>query len=271
MAKIINKEQIAPNIHQFDVEAPMIAAKAQPGQFLIAIPDEFSERTPMTISDWDTEEGTVTFIFLEIGASTEIMSKMKEGDEFYSFTMPLGNSYDIEQFGTVGLVGGCYGIGAIYPLARALRNESNKVICYSEARSNFLLYWKEKLEEFSDNVKYATGDGSYGEKGHAYDLLQKDLSEGMKYDRIIVVGCTYLMYRISELTRKYNIKTIVSMNTVMIDGTGMCGACRLEVGNTTKFACVDGPHFDGHEVNWDIILSRRKAYLSEEIVSKERW
>ncbi|MCD4679976.1 MAG: sulfide/dihydroorotate dehydrogenase-like FAD/NAD-binding protein [Bacteroidales bacterium] len=271
MAKIINKKQIAPNIHQCEVEAPLIASKALPGQFLIAIPNEFSERTPMTISDWDTKKGTVTFIFLEIGASTEVMTKLKKGDEFYSFTGPLGKAYDVDKYGTVGLIAGCYGIGAIYPAAKAFKAKGNKVISYSEARSNFLLYWNDKLEEVSSEVRYATVDGSLGKKGHAYDLLEDDLKAGMKFDRIIAVGCSYLMYRVSQLTRPYNIKTIVSMNTVMIDGTGMCGACRLVVGNKTKFACVDGPHFDGHQVDWDIVLSRRKAYLEEEIISKERW
>ncbi len=271
MATIINKEQIAPNIHLCEVEAPLIASKAAAGQFLIAIPNEYSERTPMTIADWDTDKGTVTFIFLEIGASTEMMTKMKKGDDFYSFTGPLGKPYEVEKYGTVGLIAGCYGIGAIYPAAKAFREKGNKVISYSEARGKYLLYWNDKLEEASTEVRYATADGSLGMKGHAYDLLEDNLKSGMKFDMIIAVGCTYLMYRISQLTLPYKIKTIVSMNTVMIDGTGMCGACRLEVGSGTKFACVDGPHFDGHKVNWDIILSRRKAYLKEEIISKERW
>lgn len=271
MAKILHKQQIAPNVHECVVEAPLIAAKAKAGQFLIAIPDEYSERTPMTIADWDTKKGTVTFIFLEIGASTEIMTGMQPGDEFYSFTGPLGKPYEIEKYGTVALVAGCYGIGAIYSAAKAFKKAGNKVISYSEARSSFLLYWNEKLEEASDEVRFVTVDGSKGRKGHAYDALEEDIKSGMKLDRIIAVGCSYLMYRVSELTRPYEVPTIASMNTVMIDGTGMCGACRLEVGEGTKFACVDGPHFDGHKINWDIVLSRRKAYLDEEIISKERW
>jgi ferredoxin--NADP+ reductase len=174
------------------------------------------------------------------------------------------------DFGRVALVGGCYGIGGIYPAARTLKKMGNTVSCYSEARSDFLLYWDEKLEETADEVKYSTSDASKGYKGHAHDRLQADLEAGIQYDRIIAVGCTFMMYRISQVTRPYGIKTIVSMNPIMIDGTGMCGACRIEVGGSTRFACVDGPHFDGHQVDWDLILARRKAYLEDEIVSQER-
>ena len=270
MVKILEKKQIVPNIHSCIVEAKDVARKALPGQFLIIIPDEYSERIPITISDWDAKKGTVTFIFLEIGASTQRLAELKPGDEIYSFTGPLGKAFEIDKFGTVALVGGCYGIGGIYPVARALKKKGNKVICYSEARSKFLLYWNNKLEEISDEVRYATTDGSLGTKGHSHDELEENLRSGKKFDRVIAIGCTFMMYRISEVTRPYDIKTIVSMNPVMIDGTGMCGACRLEVGGQTKFACVDGPHFDGHKVNWDIILARRRAYFEEEIISKER-
>ena len=270
MTKILERKQIAPNIHSCTVKTPDVAKKAQPGQFVIIIPDEFSERTPITIADWDEKKGTVTFVFLEIGSATQRLAKLNAGDEIYSFTGPLGRSIEIEKIGTVALIGGCYGIGGIYPVARALKKAGNKVICYSEARSSFLLYWNNKLEEVSDEVRYATVDGSLGEKGHAYDLLEENLKSGMKIDRIIAIGCTYMMYRVSETTRPFEVKTIISMNPVMIDGTGMCGACRVVVDGETKFACVDGPHFDGHKIDWDIVLSRRKAYLEEEIISQER-
>ena len=270
MVKIKEKTKIAPNIHSCTVEAPDIARKALPGQFVIIIPDEYSERIPMTIADWDAKKGTVTFIFLEIGASTQKLAEFKQGDDLYSFTGPLGKPMEIKKFGTVALVGGCYGIGGIYPVARALKEKGNKIICFSEARSKFMLYWNEKLEEISDEVRYATVDGSLGIKGHAYDDIEENLKAGKKFDRIIAIGCTLMMYRVSESSRPFGIETIVRMNTVMIDGTGMCGACRLVVGGKTKFACVDGPHFNGHKVDWDIILSRRKAYLDEEIISQER-
>ncbi len=268
--QILERSEIAPNVHACKVLAADIAAKTRPGQFIIVIPDEFSERTPITISDWDVEEGTISFIFLDIGSSTNSLAQMNAGDEIYSLTGPLGQAFEIKKYGKVALVGGCYGIGGIYPAARALRESGNQVICYSEARSSFLLYWNEKLEQVSNQVRYATADGSLGFKGHAHDELEQDLKNGAGYDMVFAVGCTFMMYRISQVTRPFGVKTMVSMNPIMIDGTGMCGACRIEVGGTTKFACVDGPHFDGHEVDWDVILSRRKAYLEEEIISGER-
>jgi ferredoxin--NADP+ reductase len=270
MMRIVDRSEIAPNVHSCTVHAPDIAAKVKPGQFIIVIPDMYSERTPITVGDWDQKEGTISFIFLDIGASTGSMAQLGPGDEIYSLTGPLGRAFEIGKFGTVALVGGCYGIGGIFPAARALREAGNRVVCYPEARSSFLLYWNKKLEQVSDEVRYATADGSLGHKGHAHDLIRQDLESGTRYDRVIAVGCTFMMYRISEVTRPFGLKTIVSMNPIMIDGTGMCGACRIEVGGNTRFACVDGPHFDGHEVNWEVIMSRRKAYLEEEIISGER-
>ena len=270
MARILENTEIAPNVFECTVSARDIAAKVKPGQFIIIIPDEYSERTPVTVADWDVENGTITFVFLAIGSSTEKLTELSPGDEIFSLTGPLGKAFEMKEFGRVALVGGCYGIGGIFPAARAMKEHGNEVICYSEARSNFLLYWDEKLEEIADEVKYATTDASKGYKGHAHDQLQTDLEKGTSYDRVLAVGCTFMMYRISEVTRPYGLKTIVSMNPIMIDGTGMCGACRIEVDGTTRFACVDGPHFDGHLVDWDLILARRKAYLEEEIVSQER-
>jgi ferredoxin--NADP+ reductase len=270
MVRIIEKEHIAPNVHCYIIDAPAVARKAEAGQFVIVIPDKYSERIPITIADFDAAEGTVTIVFLEIGAATQCLAALKQGESIYSFTGPLGRPFEIEDFGKVALVGGCYGIGGIYPAIKALKKKSNTVICYSEARSKFLFYWNKKLEEASDEVRYATVDGSAGVKGHAWDALANDLLGGERFEQVIAVGCTYMMYRISEATRPYHIRTIVSMNPVMIDGTGMCGACRLAVGGETKFACVDGPHFDGHQVDWDVVLTRRRAYLEEEIISKER-
>jgi len=270
MVKVIDRYEIAPNVHECTVSAPDVAAKVRAGQFIIIIPDEYSERTPITVADWNKKNGTITFIFLAIGSSTEKLTELGPGDEIFSLTGPLGQAFEVEKFGRVALVGGCYGIGGIFPAARALKELGNEVVCYSEARSNFLLYWDEKLEAVSDEVKYATTDASKGFKGHANDQLRTDLESGVKYDRVIAIGCTFMMYQISQVTRPYELKTIVSMNPIMIDGTGMCGACRIEVDGTTRFACVDGPHFDGHLVDWNLILARRKAYLEEEIVSLER-
>ncbi len=268
--KILEKKIIAPNVHEMTLFAPEIAAKALPGQFGIAISDEYSERTPVTLSDWDPEHGSVTVVFLEVGAATKGLADLNTGDEVYSFSGPLGKPFEIAKFGKVGLVGGCYGIGAIYRAAKALRQAGNEVVSFSEARSRFLLYWNEKLEEASDEVRYSTSDGSLGSKGHAHDLLGNNLRDGEHFDRIIAVGCTFMMFRICQVTKPFKVKTIVSMNPIMIDGTGMCGACRLSIGGKTRFACVDGPHFDGHEVDWDVVLARRKAYLEEEIIAGER-
>lgn len=270
MVKIIEKISIAPNIHSVTVLAPDISRKARPGQFVIVIPDEYSERIPITIADWNENNGTVTFVFLEIGAATKRLAELQQDDQIYSFTGPLGQPLELDDFGKVALIGGCYGIGGIYPVARALKEKKNTVIIFSEARSSFLLYWNESLEMVSDEVRYATVDGSKGLKGHSHDDLLSCLTAGERFNRVIAIGCTFMMYRISEITRPYNIKTLVSLNPVMIDGTGMCGACRVVVDGATKFACVDGPHFDGHLIDWDIILSRRKAYLEEEIISQER-
>jgi ferredoxin--NADP+ reductase len=267
---VADRYEIAPNVHACIIRAKDIAAKVQPGQFIITIPDEFSERTPITVADWDRGAGTISVIFLDIGASTSSLARLGPGDEIYSVTGPLGRPFEIKEYGNVALVGGCYGIGGIFPAARAMKEKGNRVVCYSEARSKFLLYWNDKLEQVSDQVKYATADGSLGFKGHSHDQLEMDLQRGVTYDLVIAVGCTFMMYRISETTRPYGLKTVVSMNPIMIDGTGMCGACRLEVDGATRFACVDGPHFDGHKVDWDVILARRRAYLEEEIISGER-
>jgi ferredoxin--NADP+ reductase len=268
--KILEKKIIAPNVHEMTLSAPATAAKALPGQFGIVIPGKYSERTPVTLSDWDTERGSVTVVFLEVGAATKELADLRTGDEIYSFSGPLGKPFAIERVGKVGLVGGCYGIGAIFRAAQAFRLAGNEVVSFSEARSKFLLYWNEKLEEVSDEVRYSTSDGSLGSKGHAHDLLERNLGEGERFDLIIAVGCTFMMFRIAQVTRPFKVKTIVSMNPIMIDGTGMCGACRLSIGGKTRFACVDGPHFDGHEVDWDVVLARRKAYLEEEIIAGER-
>jgi len=271
MTRIIEKQMIAPNVHEVVVEAADVAAKAKAGQFVIVIADEFSERVPITISDMNITDGTITFIFLEIGASTRRLAELQIGDDIYSFTGPLGKPFNVENVGNVALIGGCYGIGGIYPAIKAFKEAGNNVTAFIEARSSFLLYWDKKLEEAADKVIYSTGDGSKGTKGHSADALESLLGGGTKYDLVIGVGCTYMMYKVSEITRPFGVKTIVSMNPVMIDGTGMCGACRLAVGGKTKFACVDGPHFDGHQIDWDIVLSRRQAYLTEEVISHERW
>ena len=269
MTKIIERDMVVPNIHVLTVEAPLIASKIKPGQFVIVKVDEPGERVPLTVADWDAEKGTVSSIFMQVGTSTRKLAALQSGDEVPTFVGPLGKDIEIERFGTVACVGGCYGIGSILPVARALKAAGNRVLSFIEARSRFLLYWEEKLKEVSDEVIVSTNDRSLGKKGHNSDRLVEMLDEGRRLDRVIAIGCTFMMYDVSEATRSHETKTIVSLNPVMVDGTGMCGACRVEVGGATKFACVDGPDFDGHEVDWDLLLARRKAYVREETLSEE--
>jgi ferredoxin--NADP+ reductase len=207
---------------------------------------------------------------LQIGTSTYKLSELEPGDTVPTFVGPLGKALELGQWGTVLCAGGCYGIGSIFPIARALKEKGNRVICFIEGRSKFLLYWLDRLEAVSDQVLLATKDGSIGQKegypGVVHDLLEA----GEPVDRVIAIGCTFMMYQMAQTTRPFEVKTIVSLNPVMIDGTGMCGACRVVVNGETKFACVDGPDFDAHQVDWDLLFSRRKAYLGPETDSAER-
>ncbi len=266
MYKIIEKRMIVPNIHLMRVLAPAVAKKCLPGQFVIVMVDEKGERIPLSISDWDRNEGIITIVFMEVGTSTRKLAKLKEGDELFALAGPLGSPSEISKFGTVLCVGGCYGIGTIYPISRALKEEGNRVITLLEARSSFLLYWEEKLRSVSDELLLLTRDGTAGLSGHVPTAI-KEIAQKEKIDRVIVNGCTFLLMVASEATKPFGIKTVVSLNPIMIDGTGMCGVCRVSISGKTKFACVDGPDFDGHEVDWETLLMRRSAYLKEEFES----
>ncbi len=255
---------IVPNLHEFIVEAPAVAESVEAGNFVIVRPDEFGERTPLSVADWDREAGTVTSIFMQVGGSTAKLAALKPGDTIPTYAGPLGKETEIENFGTVLCVAGCYGIGSIYPVARALKAAGNKVHALIEARSSFLLYWEDKLEEVCESVVSLTRDGTAGYKGHIPRLDEILTLEKIKPDLIIVNGCTFVMMKASKVTQPLGIKTIVNMNPIMIDGTGMCGVCRLTVGGETKFACVDGPDFDGHAVDWEEFLKRRQTYNPEE-------
>jgi len=265
MYRVVTRRMIAPNLHEFTVEAPQVAAAVQPGNFVILRPDDAGERVPLTVAEWDREAGTVTSIFLQVGASTAKLARLKAGDQIPTYAGPLGKEAEIGAFGVVLCIAGCYGIGSIYPIARALHESGNTVYVLLEARSGYLLYWQERFRAVSARVIEVTRDGSAGYKGHVTRLPEILDLEKIRPDRIIVNGCTFLMMRASEVTRELGIKTIVSMNPIMIDGTGMCGVCRLSVAGKTKFACVDGPDFDGHEVDWQEFLQRRKTYNPEEV------
>lgn len=267
---VVKREPLVPNLQLLTVRAPTVASKIQPGQFVILRADEHGERIPLTVADWDRDEGTVSCVFLQVGTSTYKLGNLNAGDRLATFVGPLGKALELDRQGTVLCAGGCYGIGSIYPIARALKEKGNRVISLIEGRSSFLLYWQERLEAVSDRVMIATRDGSLGEKNGYPNMVGTLLASGEDVDRVIAIGCTFMMYEMAETTRPFEVKTIVSLNPIMIDGTGMCGACRVLVGDETKFACVDGPDFDAHQVDWDLLLSRRKAYLGPETDSADR-
>ncbi len=265
MYRVVTRRMIAPNLHEFTVEAPQVAAAVKPGNFVILRPDETGERVPLSVAEWDRAAGTVTSIFLQVGASTAKLARLKPGDTIPSYAGPLGRETELGPFGTVLCVAGCYGIGSIFPIARALVEAGNTVHALLEARSSYLLYWQEKFRAAGARVIEVTRDGSAGYKGHVTRLPEILQREKIRPDRIIVNGCTFMMMTASGVTRDLAIRTIVNMNPIMIDGTGMCGVCRLTVAGKTKFACVDGPDFDGHEVDWQEFLQRRKTYNPEEV------
>jgi len=264
MNQILENKMLTPNLHQVIINAPEIAKSALPGQFVIVRVEEDGERIPLSIADWDAAQGTLTLVYLNIGHTTQKLAQMQTGSRLPTLTGPLGNPMEIGYYGHVLCVGGCFGIASIYPIARALKEQGNQVTVLIEARSSYLLYWQEKLKKVADRMITITRDGSQGIPGHINNLPPIAASLLTPLDRIIINGCNYLMMRGSQESQPLNIKTIVSLNTLMIDGTGMCGVCRLTVNGSTKFACVDGPHFDGHEVDWEELAKRRKAYLHEE-------
>ena len=265
MYKVIERRMIVPNLHEFTIEAPVVAESVKPGNFVIVRPDDHGERIPLSVADWDRDAGTVTSIFMQVGGSTAKLARLKPGDTIPTYVGPLGRETIIPSGEAVLCVGGCYGIGSIYPIARALKEAGNKVYTIIEARSSFLLYWEDKLKAVSDLLIAITRDGTKGRKGHVNtipDLMQRT---GITPSLVIVNGCTFQMMRVSMITKPLGWKTIVNMNPIMIDGTGMCGVCRLSVGGKTKFACVDGPDFDGHLIDWDEFLARRRTYNPEEV------
>jgi ferredoxin--NADP+ reductase len=265
MYKVVERRMIVPNLHEFTVEAPDVAEAVQPGNFIILRPDEYGERMPLSVADWDREAGTVTSIFMQVGGSTAKLARLKPGDTIPTCAGPLGKETEIDNFGTVLCIGGCYGIGSIYPVARGLKEAGNKVYTLLEGRSTYLLYWQDKLGEVSERVIEVTRDGSAGYKGHISRLGEILTLEKIEPDLIIVNGCTFLMMKASKVTEELKVKTIVNMNPIMIDGTGMCGVCRLTVDGQVKFACVDGPDFDGHLIDWEEFLKRRQTYNPEEV------
>lgn len=264
MFEIIKKEPLNPTVGKMVVNAPRIAAKAQPGQFIILRVTQDGERIPLTIADFDAEAGTVTIIYQILGGSTKLLDSLNEGDRIHDFVGPLGKPTKLESLKKVAIVGGGVGCAIAYPLAKKLHAMGAAVHSIAGFRSQPLVILKEEFEAVSDRYILMTDDGSAGEKGLVTDALKRLIESGEKYDEVIAIGPLVMMKFVSKLTKEYGIRTTVSMNTIMVDGTGMCGGCRLTVGGEIKFACVDGPDFDGHLVDFDEAIKRSGIYKSFE-------
>lgn len=264
MYRIVRKEILSPIIKLLEIEAPEIAAKARAGQFIILRIDEQGERIPLTIADFDRSQGTITIIFQEVGYSTRLLGTLEAGASLADFVGPLGQATEIKNYGRVVCVGGGVGVAPVYPIARALKEAGNEVISIIGSRTKELLILEDEMRAASSELLVATDDGSYGHHGFVTDLLKQVLEEKDNIARVWGIGPVVMMRAVAETTRPYDIPTIVSMNPIMVDGTGMCGACRVSVGGETKFACVDGPEFDGHKIDWELALRRMTMYKEEE-------
>jgi ferredoxin--NADP+ reductase len=271
MYRILFRQDLVPKIHLFKIDAPDVARKAQPGQFVVIRIDERGERIPLTIADWDEKEGSVTVVFMEVGTTTCRLTLLAAGDYIVDFIGPLGLPTHIEKFGTVVCVAGGFAIATTVPIARAMKSQGNRVISIMGARSKDLIFWEDELRSVSDQLIVTTDDGSYGRKGVVTEPLKELLQSGDKVDRVIAIGPSIMMKYCSLTTQPFGVKTIVSLNPIMVDGTGMCGCCRVSVDGVTKFVCVDGPDFDGHKVDWDLLFARQRIYLDQEKLSLERW
>lgn len=271
MYEILAREDLAPVTKLLEVRAPVVALKAQAGQFVIVRIHPEGERVPLTVADYDRERGTITLVFQEVGKTTMQMGTLQPGDCFASVTGPLGLPSEIENYGTVLCVGGGVGIAPIYPIARALRAAGNTVISVIGARNQGLLFWEDKMRSVSDELIVCTDDGSYARKALVTIPTKELLEAGRPIKRIWAIGPAIMMKFVALTTKPFGVPTIVSLNSIMVDGTGMCGACRVEVGGKTRFVCVDGPEFDGHQVDWDQLMARQRIYPEQEKLAVERW
>lgn len=270
MYKILQKVALNPSMTKMVVEAPLIAKKAKPGQFIIFRVDEFGERVPLTIADYDAQAGSVTIIYQKVGASTMLLDTLNEGDYILDFVGPLGVASELEGYSKVAVIGGGAGCAIAYPQAKALHEMGTDVDVIAGFRNTDLIILEDEMKAASSNLYLMTDDGSNGNKGFVTNALEDNIKNGVKYDLVIAIGPVPMMRAVSNLTKEYGIKTIVSMNPIMIDGTGMCGGCRLTVGGKTKFACVDGPDFDGHEVDFDELMKRNVTYRNLEQTAREK-
>lgn len=270
MLEILEKTTLAPKIHQFRFFAPEIVKKALPGQFVILRANEFGERIPMSIAGMDKKSGILTIVVLEVGKSTALLGSLKTGDRITDLLGPLGKPTEMQNFGTVVCVGGGIGIAPLYTLVEGFRFWGNKVITIIGAKTRELVIKEEELKKISNRVIVTTDDGSYGKKGFVTEAL-KELLTTEKIDLVMAVGPVIMMKAVSLLTEEYKVKTLVSLNPIMVDGTGMCGGCRVLIDGKNKFACVDGPDFEAHSVDFDGLLQRQKCYLQQEKIAYERY
>lgn len=270
MFKILEKYQLAPQIHYCLIEAPLIAAKAKAGQFVMVRVRNEGERIPLTIADFNRQKGTVALVFQALGKTTNLFSEMKAGDFLLDLLGPQGNPTEIENFGEVVVIGGGIGIAPVYPLARELKEAGNRVTAIIGYRSKEYVFWEEKMKGVSDRLLVATNDGSYGKKGFVTDALKELMDSQEKIDKVFAIGPAIMMKAVSDMTKIKNIPTIVSLNSLMVCAMGMCGACRVSIGDKTKFTCMDGPDFDAHQVDFDLLMKRLDTYKNEECSCKPR-
>jgi ferredoxin--NADP+ reductase len=260
MFKIVTKEKLCPVVDFLKIEA---------GQFVVVRIDDVGERIPLTLADWDAKEGTVSLVAMQVGTTTYKLSCLNAGNTILDLIGPLGLPSEIENFGTVVCIGGGVGVAPVYPIARALKKAGNKVITIMGARSKDLLFWEERLRSVSHELIVTTDDGSYARKGVVTEPLKELLERDKGISRVIAIGPAIMMKFCSLTTKPFGINTIVSLNSIMVDGTGMCGSCRVSVNGVTKFACVDGPEFNGHQVDWELLFARQRIYCDEERRSLE--
>ncbi|RQD74163.1 MAG: sulfide/dihydroorotate dehydrogenase-like FAD/NAD-binding protein [Halanaerobium sp. MSAO_Bac5] len=264
MYEVLAKEKLAPTIKKLTVKAPLIAEKTQPGNFIILRVDEKGERIPLTVADYDREKGSITIIFQEVGYSTKLLGKMEKGDQIRDIVGPLGHHIDMEGYEKVVLLGGGTGTALLYPKVKGFYEMGAEVISITGARTKNLIILEDDLRKFSDKLYIATDDGSYGHHGFVTDILKDLLEEEAGIDLVVAIGPVPMMKAVADMTEEYGIETIVSLNAIMVDGTGMCGACRITVGGETKFTCVDGPSFDAHQVDFAELMNRLSFYTNEE-------
>jgi ferredoxin/flavodoxin---NADP+ reductase len=271
MYRIVKREVLVPNTIYLKAEAPEIARKARPGQFVILRVDEVGERFPLSLAGWDQDAGTLDILFLIMGRSTMKLAALEEGEGIMDVVGPLGRPTEIENYGNVLCACSTFGVGPAIALVKALKEKGNRVVSVMEARDKAFLFWEDRLREISDETHVASGDGSLGKHRRASEFIAEHLKSGHKVDRVFAYGRVFMMMECCRATKPFGVKTMVGLTPIMVDGTGMCGCCRVSVGGQTQFTCVDGPEFDGHAVDWELLIKRKRAYLREEARAFDLW